>query len=515
MEERQVSVEGQARPLPDPFMVVATQNPVEYEGTYPLPEAQLDRFLLKLLVPYPDAVEEQAVVARIDQGLDARRLEASGLRAVMGVAELAAAQAEIAALRVDPVIHAYVVALARATRDLPTVALGVSPRGASMLLRAAKAWAWLRGREFVTPDEVQAMVKAVFRHRVALEAEAELEGVRVDQVIDRVLASVPVAPLMAAPTATAPERDPAEPGSEPPSGGPTAAAGAGDTTSSGRPTGYRRWRPVPTGRAALAVLAASVVQLAVPVAAPWGLVTTLAVVVVLAGADLVLAANPRRIDVRRRLPSVVQLRSSAEVSWSVHHPGPRAARLAVADELAPSLGAGSRRFRLVAQPGRTHHLSTTVRPTPTGPVRALRAGGARVGAAGSDGPPGGADDTPGAAGVPPVRASPARPGDRPDPAGGAWATGVTGWPGVEPTSTSCASTTSTTTPGASTGRPPPVAPGRSCGRTGWSATRPSSSCSTTAASWPGGSPACPGPSTPWTRCSCSPRPPAASGTGWA
>jgi MoxR-like ATPase len=192
MEERQVSVEGQPRPLPDPFLVVATQNPVEYEGTYPLPEAQLDRFLLKLVVPYPEAGEEEAIVARADTGLDAHRLEASGLRAVMGPAELGAARAEIARLHVDPRIHAYVVALARATRNLPTVSLGVSPRGATMLLRAAKAWTWLRGRDFVTPDEVQAMVKPAFRHRLALRAEAELDGAQVDQVLDGLLSSVPV-----------------------------------------------------------------------------------------------------------------------------------------------------------------------------------------------------------------------------------------------------------------------------------------------------------------------------------
>ncbi len=192
MEERQVSVEGHARPLPEPFLVVATQNPVEYEGTYPLPEAQLDRFLLKLVVPYPDATEEQAVVARVDAGLDTRNLPASGVRPVIGGGDILDAQARIGALRVDPVIHGYIVALARATRGLPTISLGVSPRGATMLLRAAKAWTWLAGRPFVTPDEVQAMVKPVFRHRLRLRPEAELEGLTADQVLDGVLASVPV-----------------------------------------------------------------------------------------------------------------------------------------------------------------------------------------------------------------------------------------------------------------------------------------------------------------------------------
>ncbi len=192
MEEHQVSVEGQGRPLPEPFLVVATQNPIEYEGTYPLPEAQLDRFLLKLVVPYPDASEEEAVVARVDAGLDATNLVAAGVRPIVSGADILAARERVAALRVDPVIHAYLVALARSTRTLPTVSLGVSPRGSTMLLRAAKAWAWLAGRPYVTPDEVKAMVKPVFRHRLRLRPEAELEGVTADQVLDGVLASVPV-----------------------------------------------------------------------------------------------------------------------------------------------------------------------------------------------------------------------------------------------------------------------------------------------------------------------------------
>jgi MoxR-like ATPase len=192
MQERQVSVEGHPRPLPDPFLVVATQNPVEYEGTYPLPEAQLDRFLLKLVVPYPEETDEQAVVARVDAGLDPQDLSASGVRPVIAGGDILDAQARIGDLRVDPVIHGYIVALARATRGLPTVSLGVSPRGATMLLRAAKAWSWLAGRPFVTPDEVKAMVKPVFRHRLRLRPEAELEGLTADQVLDGVLASVAV-----------------------------------------------------------------------------------------------------------------------------------------------------------------------------------------------------------------------------------------------------------------------------------------------------------------------------------
>jgi MoxR-like ATPase len=192
MEERQVSVEGQPRPLPDPFLVVATQNPVEYEGTYPLPEAQLDRFLFKLLVPYPTAEQEQAVLARHDAGLDPHDLSSAGVQAVAGAAELAAARQEVAAVRVEPPVQGYIVAIVRATRESPSLELGVSPRGATMLLKSAKAWAWLAGKPFVTPDEVKAVAKPTLRHRIELRPEVELEGVTADGVLDGVLASVPV-----------------------------------------------------------------------------------------------------------------------------------------------------------------------------------------------------------------------------------------------------------------------------------------------------------------------------------
>jgi MoxR-like ATPase len=191
MEERQVTVEGHARALPDPFVVVATQNPVEYEGTYPLPEAQLDRFLLKLQVGYPTAEQEQQVLARHNQGLDPHDI-ATVVRPVAGVADLAAARAEVEEVRVDPAVLAYLVSLAQATRQSPSLSLGVSPRGTSMLLHAAKAWAWLSGRPFVTPDEVKAIAKPALRHRVQLRPEVELEGVSVDAVLDGLLATVPV-----------------------------------------------------------------------------------------------------------------------------------------------------------------------------------------------------------------------------------------------------------------------------------------------------------------------------------
>jgi MoxR-like ATPase len=191
MEERQVTVEGRARPLPDPFVVVATQNPVEYEGTYPLPEAQLDRFLLKLQVGYPSAEQEQLVLTRHHEGLDPHDI-ASVVRPVAGVADLEAARAQVDQVRVDPSVLAYLVSLSQATRQSPSLSLGVSPRGTTMLLHAAKAWTWLSGRPFVTPDEVKAIAKPALRHRVQLRPEVELEGVGVDAVLDGLLASVPV-----------------------------------------------------------------------------------------------------------------------------------------------------------------------------------------------------------------------------------------------------------------------------------------------------------------------------------
>jgi MoxR-like ATPase len=191
MEERQVSVEGDAHPLPEPFVVVATQNPVEHEGTYPLPEAQLDRFLFKLHVGYPSEEQEVEVLARHDRGLDPHDIDAAGVRPVAGAAQLEAARREVDALTVEPPVLAYIVALARSTRIAPAVELGVSPRGAAALLHAAKAWAWLAGRSFVTPDEVKAVAKPALRHRLQLRPEVEIEGTTADSVLDGILASVP------------------------------------------------------------------------------------------------------------------------------------------------------------------------------------------------------------------------------------------------------------------------------------------------------------------------------------
>jgi MoxR-like ATPase len=192
MEERQVSVDGTTRPLPRPFLVVATQNPVEYEGTYPLPEAQLDRFLLKLHVAIPDRDAEIDIVTRHDAGFDPRDLAAAGVRPVAGPQQLRAAQEAVRAVRAGAEVVGYIVDICRATRLSPSVTLGASPRAATALLASSKAWAWLSGRDFVTPDDVKTLAKPALRHRLTLRPEAELEGVATDGVLDGLLAAVPV-----------------------------------------------------------------------------------------------------------------------------------------------------------------------------------------------------------------------------------------------------------------------------------------------------------------------------------
>ncbi|WP_030771568.1 AAA family ATPase [Streptomyces sp. NRRL F-2664] len=192
MEERQVTVDGTPRKLPEPFLVAATMNPVEYEGTYPLPEAQLDRFLLKLTVPLPSREDEIGVLSRHAAGFDPRDLKAAGIRPVAGPAQLDAAREAVARVSVSPEIAGYVVDICRATRESPSLVLGVSPRGATALLATARAWAWLTGRDYVTPDDVKALSLPTLRHRVQLRPEAEMEGVTADAVITAILSHVPV-----------------------------------------------------------------------------------------------------------------------------------------------------------------------------------------------------------------------------------------------------------------------------------------------------------------------------------
>lgn len=192
MEERQVSVDGQPQPLPDPFVVIATQNPIEQEGTYPLPEAQLDRFLFKIDIRLPERDDEFRILQRHASGFDPRDLEAAGLRPVAGPAHIAAARAAVAEVTVSPEVLAYIVDLCRATRSSPAVAHGASTRGATALLAAARAFAWLNGRAYVTPDDVKTVAVPVLRHRLQLRPEAELDGVSSEGVLSSLLVSVPV-----------------------------------------------------------------------------------------------------------------------------------------------------------------------------------------------------------------------------------------------------------------------------------------------------------------------------------
>jgi MoxR-like ATPase len=190
MQERQVSVDGTSHALPEPFLVVATQNPIEQEGTYPLPEAQLDRFLFKLEVGYPSAEDELALLRLPRRGVASSSL--AEVRPVATAEALAAARAEVDAVEVSDEVAGYVSALVRQTRELPSVELGASPRAGVHLLAAAQAAACLAGRSFVTPDDVAAMAPAVLRHRLVLRPEAELERYRPDDAITAALQAVPV-----------------------------------------------------------------------------------------------------------------------------------------------------------------------------------------------------------------------------------------------------------------------------------------------------------------------------------
>ncbi len=190
MQERQVSVDGVARPLPEPFLVVATQNPIEYEGTYPLPEAQLDRFLAKLDVGYPPAADEVSMLRLAHHGVAPATL--TDVQTVTTRAELLELRDLVDATTVAEPVIAFVVALVRRTRELPSVALGASPRAAVHLLAAGKAAARLAGREYVIPDDVVAVAPAVLRHRITLRPEAELEHYRADDAVAAAIASVPV-----------------------------------------------------------------------------------------------------------------------------------------------------------------------------------------------------------------------------------------------------------------------------------------------------------------------------------
>jgi MoxR-like ATPase len=191
MEERQVTIEGTRYPLGDPFMVLATQNPIEYEGTYPLPEAQLDRFLFKVVVDYPPDAVEREIVRRYHTGFDAHHLDRAGLQPVVGGADLPGLRDEIRSVTVEDGILAYITQIAAATRRSPDLMLGGSPRASIASLLTAKTYAALQGRAYVTPDDVKQITLPVYRHRVILRPEAEIEGLNADTVLRRIVAGVP------------------------------------------------------------------------------------------------------------------------------------------------------------------------------------------------------------------------------------------------------------------------------------------------------------------------------------
>ena len=190
MQERQVSIDGQTRPLPLPFFVLATQNPVELEGTFVLPEAQLDRFLMRVRLGYPDAQQERSIAGRYAaaaEPLDAVQPVIAGERMVSIIDQVRGAH-------VSPDVEMYIVDLVRATRDHPAITLGASPRASVALHRAAQASAWLAGRTFVLPDDVQAMYLPVIAHRLIIDVDRQLRGEEAEQILERIMGDMPVPP---------------------------------------------------------------------------------------------------------------------------------------------------------------------------------------------------------------------------------------------------------------------------------------------------------------------------------
>ena len=190
MQEQQVTIEGEAFRLSPPFMTLATQNPVEQEGTYPLPEAQLDRFLLKVLIDYPSTADEVAIVQAVTQGMVGDKLDVSRVEAVLTPEQAVALQKTVAAVTVDHRNIDYAVRIVRATRERQGIVLGAGPRGAIALVRGARAAAVLQGRDFVTPDDIKAIALPALRHRIAIAPELEIEGQRPDDALSRILDSV-------------------------------------------------------------------------------------------------------------------------------------------------------------------------------------------------------------------------------------------------------------------------------------------------------------------------------------
>ncbi|NJL00112.1 MAG: MoxR family ATPase [Spirulinaceae cyanobacterium RM2_2_10] len=192
MEEQQVTLDGETLPLPELFWTVATQNPLEFEGTYPLPEAQLDRFLFKLVVTYPEAQAERQMLLNAQQGFRAQRADLAKIQPVASVADLLRARQAVQQVRVGDELIDYVLALVQRSRQAADFALGASPRAAIAWLQASKARAWLQGRDYITPDDVKILAAPLLRHRLLLEPEAQLDGVPIEQAIAATIAQVPV-----------------------------------------------------------------------------------------------------------------------------------------------------------------------------------------------------------------------------------------------------------------------------------------------------------------------------------
>ena len=192
MEERQATIDGERHELPPLFTVLATENPIEYEGTYPLPEAQLDRFLIKILIDYPTVEAEQEIISRWDEGFNSRRLQEVQIEPLPMQDAIAQCREEVKNLRMEPGVQRYVVEIVRKTRSHPAILYGASPRASVALLLCSKALAAIRGREFPTPDDVRDVARPVLRHRIVLRAEAELDGATTDAAIADILQSVEV-----------------------------------------------------------------------------------------------------------------------------------------------------------------------------------------------------------------------------------------------------------------------------------------------------------------------------------
>ena len=192
MEERQTTIDGERYPLSPLFTVLATENPIEYEGTYPLPEAQLDRFLMKILIDYPEQKDEEEIVARWDAGFNSRHLQNVQITKLSDPTLIHRCRAEVRNMRMEPGVQKYIVEIVRKTRVHPTILYGASPRASVALLLCSKALAAIRGRDFPTPDDIRDVASPVLRHRLVLRAEAELDGATTDAVISDILKTVEV-----------------------------------------------------------------------------------------------------------------------------------------------------------------------------------------------------------------------------------------------------------------------------------------------------------------------------------